>query len=37
VFRRTRGDGEFRPFTRDDEEALRTAFEANGRATTWEL
>ena len=37
VFRRTRGDSSFRPFTKDDEAALRAAFEANGRATAWEL
>ncbi|HEX4126555.1 MAG TPA: AMP-binding protein [Acidimicrobiales bacterium] len=37
VFRRLRGDAGFRPFTRKDEEDLRAAFEANGRATAWEL
>jgi fatty-acyl-CoA synthase len=37
VFLRLRGDAAFRPFTGDDEEALRAAFEANGRATAWEL
>lgn len=37
VFRRSRGDASFRPFTGDDEEALRSAFEANGRATAWDL
>ncbi|MFZ0249632.1 MAG: AMP-binding protein [Acidimicrobiales bacterium] len=37
VFRRLRGDTSFRPFTGEDEEALRVAFEAHGRATAWEL
>jgi fatty-acyl-CoA synthase len=37
VFLRLRRDAAFRPFTGDDEEALRAAFEANGRATAWEL
>ena len=37
VFRRIRGDTSFSPFTSDDEAALRTAFEANGRATAWDL
>lgn len=37
VFRRTRGDATFRSFTRQDEAALRAAFEANGRTTAWEL
>jgi hypothetical protein len=37
VFRRTRGDTSFSAFTPDDEAALEAAFEANGRATAWEL
>jgi fatty-acyl-CoA synthase len=37
VFRRTRRDASFRPFTKDDEATLRAAFEANGRAAAWEL
>jgi fatty-acyl-CoA synthase len=37
VFRRTRGDTSFSSFTPDDEAALGAAFEANGRATAWEL
>jgi fatty-acyl-CoA synthase len=37
VLRRARGDASFRPFTGDDEAALQAAFEANGRATAWEL
>jgi fatty-acyl-CoA synthase len=37
VFRRTRGDTSFSPFTPDDEAALGAAFEANGRITAWEL
>ncbi len=37
LFRRTRGDSSFRPFTPDDEAGLRATFEANGRLPAWEL
>ncbi len=37
VFRRGRGDASFLPFTPADESALRRSFEANGRATAWDL
>ncbi len=37
VFRRSRGDHTFLPFTREDEAALRAAFDANGRSAAWEL
>ena len=37
VFVRPRGAPSFRPFTADDEDALRRALEASGRLPLWEL
>ena len=37
VFRRTRGEASFQPFTQADESQLRDAFDANGRAPVWDL
>ena len=37
VFVRTREHDVYRVFTSEDEEALRTAFEASGRSRAWEL
>ena len=37
VFRRTRGEASFQPFTQADESQLRDAFDANGRAPAWDL
>jgi fatty-acyl-CoA synthase len=37
IFVRERGSDQYRPFTQEDERALRGAFEANGRSEAWEL
>jgi len=37
VFTRDRGEAAYRPFTSDDEAALRAAFESAGRLSFWDL
>ena len=37
LYIRERGSDPYRPFTAQDELALRKAFEANGRREAWEL